>query len=130
MSSDPKNSIRLLFPNLDFSYSYPSLSSSPSEAFRHTEFVRNTFDEDNYITYHGIGSLVPHVKTKESTLRELFSKLCYQREKSLNFLIVLDKLVQENSKLEEEIERYGLNTDNTVVITETNSQLSTLLKEF
>ena len=58
LADDPKNSIRLLFPNLDFSYSYPDTMTKQSN---HKDFMKNTFDTDTYIPYKGLGSLIPHI---------------------------------------------------------------------
>ena len=56
--------------------------------------MRNVFDSDSYIPYKGAGSLVPHVKLLNDrlgafSLRQLFSILCYQHGRSLDFLIPL-----------------------------------------
>ncbi len=89
LTSHPKNSIRLLFPNLDFSYSYPT---SIHDQKLHSEFLKMNFDLDQYIPYHGIGSLIPHIpieNSKYSSIRELISRTCYEQNRSLKFMIPL-----------------------------------------
>lgn len=43
LTEDPRNSIRLLFPNLDFSYAYPETLADESH---HQHFMRANFDID------------------------------------------------------------------------------------
>ena len=84
--------------------------------------MRNVFDSDSYSPYKGPGSLVPHVKLVDDklgaySLRQLFSILCYQQGRSLNFLI---PLTPELPSLPN-----GLTVDNTVIIDLFGSDKST-----
>lgn len=104
--------------------------------------MRNVFDTDSYIPYKGEGSLVPHVKLLNDrlgafSLRQLFSKLCYQQGKSLDFLIpltpelpsLLDRLSSENTVI---IDFFGLDKTTSkypiysVQLSESESELTLL----
>lgn len=43
LASSKKNSIKLMFPNLDFSYAHPT---DPKEQMKHQQFMRDHFDDD------------------------------------------------------------------------------------
>mmetsp|Transcript_48088 Transcript_48088/g.35290 ORF Transcript_48088/g.35290 Transcript_48088/m.35290 type:complete len:147 (-) Transcript_48088:16-456(-) len=83
----------MMFPNLDFSYSYPSINGF-KDKIKHQQFLKNTFDLMEYHPYFSIGSLVPHVRFLEaksgaSTLREYFSHRCISTGQPLFFIIGL-----------------------------------------
>lgn len=89
--------------------------------------MRANFDSDTYVPYSGIGSLVPHVVTNDSSLRALFQKLCYEHGKPLNFLVALDKLVTER-----DISSFltDLHPDGTLVISKKGSLLPPEVRDF
>ena len=72
------NSIRLLFPNLDFNYAYPQREASLAH---HLNILRRDFDIESVTKLSGHGCLVPHIRLKPSpnhnahSLRELFAHL-------------------------------------------------------
>lgn len=73
LASSKKNSIKLMFPNLDFSYAYPETLDLRQ---RHEAFMKDNFDEDQWKPWTGVGSLIPHVKingSKAFSLRELLT---------------------------------------------------------
>ena len=51
-----KNGIGLIFPNLDFSYTYPIDSKG---IMKTTEFLEENYDNQNYIIVNSVGSLLP-----------------------------------------------------------------------
>ena len=77
-----------MFPNLDFSFAYPQ---TEEEKFKHRQFLHDNFDEDIYVPYTGLGSLIPHLKirndplniaddsSKAFSLREFFAKINEKR---------------------------------------------------
>ena len=111
------NSIRLMFPNLDFNIAYPSLHAlDPSLSLSSSSQIRTTYEhllnsswDHDLITPLPLlfpGSLVPHVPisdildsssnleltppTKASqSLRQLMSTLCLETGKSWNYYLVL-----------------------------------------
>lgn len=73
LAESKKNSIKLMFPNLDFSYAYPQTYDDKQ---KHEAFLKANFDEDQWQPWLGLGSLVPHVKLSQSkafSLRELMT---------------------------------------------------------
>ncbi len=59
LASSKRNSIKLMFPNLDFSYAYPETYDLRE---KHDAFMKDNFDEDQWKPWVGIGSLIPQLK--------------------------------------------------------------------
>ena len=65
LEESPANSIRLLFPNLDFSYSYPSMNQN-KDLREHEAFLTENFDKCKFTPYREVGSLMPHLLITEA----------------------------------------------------------------
>lgn len=115
-----------MFPNLDFSYAYPSDQAA------HTRFLNKHFDEDLYVPYEGPGSLVPHLRLdqtaaavsfkghhfKAHSLRELFSQLCLTHGISYNFILCRNDSCSHLTSVIEE-----LGKQNTIILNITGKDL-------
>ena len=86
INSDAKNSIRLLFPSLDFGYSYDAAAKADLYDYFDTGTERLLMDERQQIS---VGELIPHVRLaqpfKATTLRQLLTQLSYEAGQSLTF---------------------------------------------
>ena len=61
INSDNKNTIRLMFPNLDFNSAYPSMGKDANQK-EFAAFLTKTWDSDIIQPYATqIGSLAPHL---------------------------------------------------------------------
>ena len=134
ISSDNANTIRLMFPNLDFNQTYPQ-SEQDDEKWR--EHIRKTWDSDKVSLFSGPGTLIPHIilsKTSREaimedlgvdcrSLRELVGMLCLKRGKSFDFLVGSQaqayeekyfriKLVQEESEISTGQNQYCVKIEN------------------
>jgi len=73
---DKDKSIRLLYPNLDFSYTYPSLNPEGQAAVdKHGAFLDAKFKSPKFESLHEeVGSLAPHILLGEhGSLRQLIA---------------------------------------------------------
>ena len=64
-----QNSIRLLFPNLDFGYKYPVYGH---DNFTETRYMAQKFDEEEILSRRvTVGQLIPHIRLvdNKATLR-------------------------------------------------------------
>lgn len=80
-----QNSIRLLFPNLDFGYSYPVEGHNSSAEHK---YMVQRFDEEEILSRRVTpGQLMPHIRLVDSehTLRQWITHTCYDLGKSTNF---------------------------------------------
>ena len=88
IQQSPQNSIRLLFPNLDFNYSY-------NDSCR--RMLTENFDTDVYEAKSrlAVGDLIPHLKLRDLNsseiinLRQFLSQIQYDRNMSMEFTVQL-----------------------------------------
>ena len=84
-----ENGIALLFPNLEYSYTYPQSSSDISSS---ESFLSSHYDNRNYIIVNSIGSFLPLFSyicpftRKPTTSREFMYMYQYQYKKPYYFL--------------------------------------------
>ena len=77
IESDNKNSIRLMFPNLDFNFDHNS------------EKLREIWDSDIFEKpSYEIGTLAPHIILEDGlSLRQKMAKICLEEGKSYQFVV-------------------------------------------
>ena len=94
LTQDKGNSIRLLFPSLDFGYKYESEESELLYEYFDTGVERLVMDE-RHPGMCDVGELVPHIRIVKSegvaaevkSLRQFLTKKSYTEGKSLRFVV-------------------------------------------